>query len=150
MPPRRRSTSQPRRRSTLPAKAAPRAEETTKARRVRTPAQTAGVPVDVVPKPAPKPPSTMGRFMLLMMYCHGPFNFHGLKLPLQLSIGSSYERAYRHFRNNHSIPLNIVAHLLGLLLSPQTRFVVSSAPYVAADGYTYLDLVETQGTVLHS
>lgn len=37
-----------------------------------------------------------------------------------------------------------------VLLSPQTRFVVSSAPYVAADGYTYLDLVETQGTVLHS
>jgi hypothetical protein len=52
--------------------------------------------------------------MLLLMYCAGPFNFHPLKLPMQYIFGSSYHRAYRHFRNNHSIPVNIVAHLLGL------------------------------------
>ena len=37
-----------------------------------------------------------------------------------------------------------------VLLSPQARFVVSSAPYVGADGFTYLDLVEQKGTLFIS
>ena len=37
-----------------------------------------------------------------------------------------------------------------VLISPQARFVVSSALYVGADGYTYLDLVEQQGTMFIS
>lgn len=37
-----------------------------------------------------------------------------------------------------------------VLVSPQSRFVVSSAPYEAADGYTYVDMVEQQGTVFLS
>ena len=37
-----------------------------------------------------------------------------------------------------------------VLISPQARFVVSSAPYVNADGYTYLDIVEQKGTLFIS
>eukprot|EP00964_Phaeocystis_antarctica_P139117 scaffold103823_cov66-Phaeocystis_antarctica.AAC.1 len=37
-----------------------------------------------------------------------------------------------------------------VLISPQARFVVSSAPYVGADGYTYLDIVEQKGTLFIS
>jgi hypothetical protein len=37
-----------------------------------------------------------------------------------------------------------------VLISPQARFIVSSALYVGADGYTYLDLVEQQGTMFIS
>ena len=33
-----------------------------------------------------------------------------------------------------------------VLVSPQARFVVSSAPYVGGDGYTYVDMVEQAGT----
>ena len=37
-----------------------------------------------------------------------------------------------------------------VLVSPQARFVVSSALYVGADGYTYLDIVEQKGTLFIS
>ena len=37
-----------------------------------------------------------------------------------------------------------------VLISPQARFVVSSALYVGADGYTYLDMVEQDGTLFIS
>ena len=37
-----------------------------------------------------------------------------------------------------------------VLVSPQSRFVVSSAPYVGADGYAYVDMVEQNGTVFLS
>lgn len=57
----------------------------------------------------------MGFAMLLLMYFSGPFNFHPLKLPLQLYRGSPYERAYRHFRSNHSNSINIAAHFFGLV-----------------------------------
>ena len=33
-----------------------------------------------------------------------------------------------------------------VLISAQARFTVSSTPYTAADGYTYVDMVETHGT----
>jgi hypothetical protein len=35
-------------------------------------------------------------------------------------------------------------------LRVQARFTVSSAPYTAADGYTYVDMVETHGTLFIS
>ena len=37
-----------------------------------------------------------------------------------------------------------------VLISPQARFTVSSKPYVAADGYTYVDMVESKGTLFIS
>lgn len=37
-----------------------------------------------------------------------------------------------------------------VLISPQARFTVSSAPYKGTDGYTYVDMVETKGTVFIS
>ena len=37
-----------------------------------------------------------------------------------------------------------------VLVSPQARLVVSSAPYVGADGYTYVDMVEQAGTLFIS
>ena len=37
-----------------------------------------------------------------------------------------------------------------VLISPQARFVVISALYVGADGYTYLDMVEQDGTLFIS
>ena len=37
-----------------------------------------------------------------------------------------------------------------VLISPQARFFVSSGLYVGADGYTYLDIVEQQGTLFIS
>ena len=37
-----------------------------------------------------------------------------------------------------------------VLISPQARFTVSSEPYSGADGYTFLDMVETAGTVFIS
>ena len=37
-----------------------------------------------------------------------------------------------------------------VLISAQARFTVSSAPYLAADGYTYVDMVETHGTLFIS
>ena len=37
-----------------------------------------------------------------------------------------------------------------VLISPQARFTVSSALYLGADGYTYLDLVEQSGTLFVS
>ena len=37
-----------------------------------------------------------------------------------------------------------------VLVSPQARLVVSSAPYVGADGYTYVDMVEQKGTLFLS
>ena len=54
-------------------------------------------------------------FFLTLMYFCGPFFFTPAKLPLQLCYGSEYQRAYRHFRSNHSNPINIVVHLVGLL-----------------------------------
>ena len=36
-----------------------------------------------------------------------------------------------------------------MLINPQARFTVSSAPY-EVDGYTYIDMVETRGTVFVS
>ena len=51
--------------------------------------------------------------ILTLMYVSSPFFFNPLKLPLQLAFGSEYSRAYRHFRNNHSDPMNIVVHLVG-------------------------------------
>ena len=48
-------------------------------------------------------------------------------------------QAYSYFPNEDEV-----------LISPQARFVVSSALYVGADGYTYLDLVEQQGTMFIS
>ena len=37
-----------------------------------------------------------------------------------------------------------------VLVSAQARFTVSSAPYAAADGYTYIDMVEMKGNVWYS
>ena len=38
-----------------------------------------------------------------------------------------------------------------VLLSPQSRFIVTSEePYVGEDGYTYIDLLETNGTMFLS
>jgi hypothetical protein len=37
-----------------------------------------------------------------------------------------------------------------VLISPQARFTVASAPYEGADGYTYVDMVETRGTLFIS
>ena len=37
-----------------------------------------------------------------------------------------------------------------VLMSPQARFFVSSGLYVGTDGYTYLDIVEQQGTLFIS
>ena len=59
--------------------------------------------------------STSTPAFLTLMYVSSPFFFNPLKLPLQLAFGSEYSRAYRHFRNNHSDPMNIVVHLVGLV-----------------------------------
>jgi hypothetical protein len=37
-----------------------------------------------------------------------------------------------------------------VLISPQARFTVASAPYEGADGYTYVDMVEMKGTLFIS
>ena len=37
-----------------------------------------------------------------------------------------------------------------ILLSPNTEFVVTSKPYKDEDGYTYVDLAETKGSLLES
>ncbi len=37
-----------------------------------------------------------------------------------------------------------------VLVSPQARFTVASAPYEGVDGYTYVDMVETKGTIFIS
>jgi hypothetical protein len=37
-----------------------------------------------------------------------------------------------------------------MLVSPQARFTVASAPYEGADGYTHVDMVETKGTLFIS
>eukprot|EP00656_Telonema_subtile_P031704 TRINITY_DN34682_c0_g1_i1.p1 TRINITY_DN34682_c0_g1~~TRINITY_DN34682_c0_g1_i1.p1 ORF type:complete len:252 (-),score=19.52 TRINITY_DN34682_c0_g1_i1:94-849(-) len=60
---------------------------------------------------------------------------------IYLAHGSDYSRAYRHFRNNHSKPLNIGLHLLGLahlalanfaLLACADRALFGTAsPYIA-------------------
>jgi len=70
----------------------------------------------------PAPPKTAtpattgpGGLMLFCMYFLGPFYFHPFKAALQVAWGSPYDRAYHHFRSNHKLPVNIAAHVLGLV-----------------------------------
>ena len=62
----------------------------------------------------------------------------GVLFKLNLLSGKVIQ-AYSYFPNEDEV-----------LISPQARFIVSSALYVGADGYTYLDLVEQQGTMFIS
>lgn len=64
--------------------------------------------------------------MLALQYALSPFFFNPLKLLLQLTLGSPYTRAYHHFRNNHSLPLNIVVHLFGVVHILIANFAVLS------------------------
>ena len=62
----------------------------------------------------------------------------GVLFKLNLLSGKVIQ-AYSYFPNEDEV-----------LISPQARFIVSSALYVGADGYTYLDLVEQKGTMFIS
>ena len=61
----------------------------------------------------------------------------GVIFKLTLLAGKAIE-AYSYFREAE------------VLVSPQARFTVAAAPYKGKDGYTYIDMVETQGTLFIS
>ena len=61
----------------------------------------------------------------------------GVIFKLTLLAGKAIE-AYSYFREAE------------VLVSPQARFTVTSAPYKGKDGYTYVDMVEMQGTLFFS
>ena len=62
----------------------------------------------------------------------------GVIFKLTLCAGKAIE-AYSYFASEAEV-----------LVSPQARFTVASAPYDGADGYTYVDMVETKGTLFIS
>ena len=87
--------------------------------------------------------------------------------PIQWGAFSSTSRdasTAKHFTDKHSGVIFKLSVLSGkvikaysyfpaedeVLISPQARFFVSSGLYVGADGYTYLDIVEQQGTLFIS
>ena len=59
----------------------------------------------------------------------------GVIFKLTISSGREVSR-YSYFQGEQEV-----------LISPQARFTVASAAYVAPDGFTYIDMVETSGTV---
>jgi hypothetical protein len=63
---------------------------------------------------------------------------HGVVFKLTVLSGKII-KAYSYFADESEV-----------LVSPQARFVVSSEPYVADDGYTYVDMVEQNGTLFIS
>jgi hypothetical protein len=63
---------------------------------------------------------------------------NGVIFKLTLCAGKAIE-AYSYFAAEAEV-----------LISPQARFTVASAPYEGADGYTYVDMVETKGTLFIS
>lgn len=79
---------------------------------------------------------------MMLTYVCNPFFFHPLKLPAQLAFGCDYERAYRHFRQGHRHPLNILLHLGALCLSALANFALLHALTDAlAPGLGTVDLV---------
>ena len=62
----------------------------------------------------------------------------GVIFKLTLCAGKAIE-AYSYFAAEAEV-----------LISPQARFTVASAPYEGADGYTYVDMVEMKGTLFIS
>ena len=67
-----------------------------------------------------------------------PSHRHGVIFKLTLVSGKVIQ-PYSYFESEEEV-----------LVSPQSRFVVSSAPYVGTDGYAYVDMVEQNGTVFLS
>ena len=56
----------------------------------------------------------VGEFCLFIMYCGSPFYSYPHKLMAAICFSSPYPRAFRHFSDAHSQPLNIGLHLFGL------------------------------------
>jgi hypothetical protein len=87
-------------------------------------------------------PIQWGAFSSTSMSVAATKNFtdqeHGVIFKLTVLSGKVI-RAYSYFPSEDEV-----------LLSPQARFVVSSKPYEGADGFTYLDLVESGGTLFIS
>lgn len=58
------------------------------------------------------------------IYAAGTFYANPFKVVLNAAIGSRYAIAYAHFRRDHSVPLNIVLHLLCLFIQVLGNFAL--------------------------
>jgi hypothetical protein len=60
-------------------------------------------------------PSLAAEASLFLLYCGNPFYSYPYKPLICFIFGSTYKRSYLHFRAAHSMPLNIVLHLICLV-----------------------------------
>jgi hypothetical protein len=65
-------------------------------------------------EPLKASPSMAAEASLFLLYCGNPFYSYPYKPLICLAFGSTYERSYAHFRAAHSMPLNIILHLICL------------------------------------
>lgn len=63
-------------------------------------------------------------FLHVAIYAAGTFYANPFKVVLNAAIGSRYAIAYAHFRRDHSVPLNIILHLLCLFIQVLGNFAL--------------------------
>ena len=70
----------------------------------------------------------LSEFAVWLSYVGSPFFMYPWKPLLYAIAGAKYDRAYRHFSNNHNTPVNLLCHCAGLVHTLLASRMAASHP----------------------